>query len=229
MTSPQDNITALLQGMKSSVSAFEQTKDRALLQRIDSDFQRFAQLVTLFLIAERDSYYGFFLMSMTFRTNYAVSSIAGIRLGEYPPAFETNPLILLKYSLKEILYIFCHEIDHVVFNHPAEMVKSNPDGSPELFELFNYAADASVNDMLNNEIKQGKQFMQAPNGIVTSEVIKTKFQLPFVLPMESYQYYFDLIKHCEDMLGDQQQDGIAPIPGGKPGGEGNGDESRDAE
>ena len=60
MTSQQDNITALLQGIKSSVSAFEQTKDRALLQRIDSDFQRFAQLVTLFLIAERDSYYGFF-------------------------------------------------------------------------------------------------------------------------------------------------------------------------
>ena len=118
MTSQQDNITALLQGMKSSVSAFEQTKDRALLQQIDSDFQRFAQLATLFLIAERDSYYGFFLMSMTFRTNYAVSSIAGIRLGEYPPVFETNPLILLKYSLKEILYIFCHEIDHVVFNHP---------------------------------------------------------------------------------------------------------------
>ena len=224
MTSQQDDITALLQGMKSSVSAFEQTKDRALLQQIDSDFQRFAQLATLFLIAERDSYYGYFLMSMTFRTNYAVSSIAGIRLGEYPPVFETNPLILLKYSLKEILYIFCHEIDHVVFNHPAEMVKSNPEGSPELFELFNYAADASVNDMLNNEIKQGKQFMRAPKGIVTSEVIKTKFQLPFVLPMESYQYYFDLIKHCEDMLGDQQQDGIAPIPGGEPGGKGNGDE-----
>lgn len=224
MTSQQDNITALLQGMKSSISAFEQTKNRALLQQIDSDFQRFAQLATLFLIAERDSYYGFFLMSMTFRTNYAVSSIAGIRLGEYPPVFETNPLILLKYSLKEILYIFCHEIDHVVFNHPAEMVKSNPEGNPELFELFNYAADASVNDMLNNEIKQGKQFMQAPKGIVTSEVIKTKFQLPFVLPMESYQYYFDLIKHCEDMLGDQQQDGIAPIPGGEPGGKENGDE-----
>ena len=43
MTSQQDNISALLQGMKSSVSAFEQTKDRALLQQIDSDFQRFAQ------------------------------------------------------------------------------------------------------------------------------------------------------------------------------------------
>ena len=143
--------------MKSSVSEFEQTEDTAILQRIDADFQRFAQLVTLFLIAERDTYYGYFLMSMAFRTNYAVSTIAGIRLGEYPPVFETNPLILLKYSLKEILYIFCHEIDHVVFNHPAEMMKSNPEGNPELFELFNYAADASVNDMLNAEIKHGKK------------------------------------------------------------------------
>lgn len=214
MTNQQDNIAALLQDMKSSVSEFEQTEDTAILQRIDADFQRFAQLVTLFLIAERDTYYGYFLMSMAFRTNYAVSTIAGIRLGEYPPVFETNPLILLKYSLKEILYIFCHEIDHVVFNHPAEMMKSNPEGNPELFELFNYAADASVNDMLNAEIKHGKKFMQAPKGVVTSKVIRDKFRLSHVQPLESYQYYFDLIKHHANMLGEPQQDGIAPIPSG---------------
>lgn len=214
MTNQQDNIAALLQDMKSSVSEFEQTEDTAILQRIDADFQRFAQLVTLFLIAERDTYYGYFLMSMAFRTNYTVSTIAGIRLGEYPPAFETNPLILLKYSLKEILYIFCHEVDHVVFNHPAEMMKSNPEGNPELFELFNYAADASVNDMLNAEIKHGKKFMQAPKGVVTSKVIRDKFRLSRVQPLESYQYYFDLIKHNANMLGEPQQDGIAPIPSG---------------
>ena len=213
MTSQQDNIAVLLQDMKSSVSEFEQTEDMATLQRIDADFQRFAQLVTLFLIAERDTYYGYFLMSMAFRTNYIVSTIAGIRLGEYPPVFETNPLVLLKYSLKEILYIFCHEIDHVVFNHPAEMVKSNPESNPELFELFNYAADASVNDMLNAEIKRGKKFMQAPKGVVTSKVIRDKFRLSRVQPLESYQYYFDLIKHHADMLGEPQRDGIAPIPG----------------
>lgn len=214
MTNQQDNIAVLLQDMKSSVSEFEQTEDMTILQRIDADFQRFAQLVTLFLIAERDTYYGYFLMSMAFRTNYAVSTIAGIRLGEYPPVFETNPLILLKYSLKEILYIFCHEIDHVVFNHPTEMVKSNPEGNPELFELFNYAADASVNDMLNAEIKHGKKFMQAPKGVVTSKVIRDKFRLSRVQPLESYQYYFDLIKHHANMLGEPQQNGIAPIPSG---------------
>lgn len=213
MTSQQDNIAVLLQDMKSSVSEFEQTEDTAILQRIDADFQRFSQLVTLFLIAERDTYYGYFLMSMAFKTNYAVSTIAGIRLGEYPPVFETNPLILLKYSLKEILYIFCHEIDHVVFNHPAEMAKSNPESNPELFELFNYAADASVNDMLNAEIKRGKKFMQAPKGVVTSKVIRGKFRLSRVQPLESYQYYFDLIKHHANMLDEPQQDGIAPIPG----------------
>ncbi len=215
MTGDQNNIAALLQGMKASVGEFEQTKDPAILRRIEADFQRFAQLATLFLIAERDTYYGYFLMAMTFRTNFAVSTIAGIRLGEYPPVFETNPLILLKYSLKEILYIFCHEIDHVVFNHPAEMVKSNPEGNSELYELFNYAADASVNDMLNDEIKRGKKFMQAPKGIVTSAVIKAKFHLRYVQPLENYQYYFNLIKDRASMLGKPQRNGIAPVPGNK--------------
>lgn len=229
MTAQQDNIASLLQNMKSSVSEFEQTEDMTILQRIDADFQRFAQLATLFLIAERDTYYGYFLMSMAFRTNYTASTIAGIRLGEYPPVFETNPLILLKYSLKEILYIFCHEIDHVVFNHPAEMVKSNPEGNPELFELFNYAADASVNDMLNAEIKHGKKFMQAPKGVVTSKVIRDKFRLSRVQPLESYRYYFDLIKHHADMLGEPQQDGIAPIPSGGAKSNGAGDSDNEVD
>ncbi len=213
MKSNQENIATLLTEMKRSVSEFEQTRDTAILERIDNEFQRFAQLVTLFLIAERDTYYGYFLMAMTFRVNYGASTIAGIRLGEYPPVFETNPLVLLKYSLKEILYIFCHEIDHVVFNHPAEMMRANPEGAPELFELFNYAADASVNDMLNSEIEQGRRFMQPPEGIVTSAVIQEKFHLAGVEPMESYRYYFDLVKDRADATSTARQNGIAPIPG----------------
>lgn len=212
MTAAGNDIVSLFASMQNCVKQYEQTGDCAFLEQVETEFQNFAQLVTLFLVSERDSYYGYFLMAMSFRVDFASRSIAGIRLDQYPPVFETNPLVLLKFSLKETLFIFCHEVDHVVFNHPAEMVSSNPGRDPRFFELFNYAADASVNDMLCNEIANGKRFMEAPKGIITSETIQQKFDIEYVRPSESYQYYFDLIKGYADDLEIKREPGIAPIP-----------------
>ena len=188
--------------------------------------------MALFLVSERDTYYGYFFMAMTFRADFTGTSIAGIRLDQYPPVFETNPLILMRYPLKEIVYIFCHEVDHVVFNHPAEMVRSNPEGDPEKYRLFNLAADAAVNDQLNQEIAGGKKFLRMPKGAVTSQTLKKTFGLRSVKSGESYQYYYDLIKGKDK--GEKPEDGpegsdgnggagtgdgengVAPIPGTTP-------------
>ena len=231
-TDNAENIAGLYDLLRSEVDQFEQARSSGLLDEIDCNFQRFARLVALFLVSERDTYYGYFFMAMTFRTDFACTSIAGIRLDQYPPVFETNPLILMRYSLKEIVYIFCHEVDHVVFNHPAEMVRSNPEGDPEKYRLFNLAADASVNDQLNQEIAAGKKFLRMPRGAVTSQTLKKTFGLRSVKPGESYQYYYDLIKDKGEKLenspagsdgnggaGDGDNGtGVAPIPGTTPQG-----------
>lgn len=162
MPSDQRGIAELYREMHALAVSFESSPNPHALERLDRGFERFAQLVTLFLVSERDTYYGYFFMAMTFRANPSMQAIAGILLDAYPPVFEANPLRLFKLSLKEILYAFCHEVDHVVFNHPAEMVKGNPERDPELFKLFNYAADASVNDQLNYEIERGRKFLSAP-------------------------------------------------------------------
>ena len=231
-TDNAENIAGLYDLLRSEVDQFEQARSSGLLDEIDCNFQRFARLVALFLVSERDTYYGYFFMAMTFRTDFACTSIAGIRLDQYPPVFETNPLILMKYSLKEIVYIFCHEVDHVVFNHPAEMVRSNPEGDPEKYRLFNLAADAAVNDQLNQEIADGKKFLRMPKGAVTSQTLKKTFGLRSVKPGESYQYYYDLIKDKGEKpenspagsdgnggAGDGDNGtGVAPIPGTTPQG-----------
>ena len=104
-------------------------------------------------------------MNMQFSVNFAVNSIAGIKLNTFPPVFESNPLLLCKFKLKEILYVICHEIDHIVLNHPAEMVKANPTKDEQTFYEFNLAADASVNDRINHEIKaENRAFLSAPEG-----------------------------------------------------------------
>lgn len=194
MTS-SEGIVELHREIREAVIRYEKTSDEAVLAYINDGFRRFAQLVTLFLVSERDTYYGYFFMAMVFRPNPSMDAIAGILLDAYPPIFEANPLRLFKFSLKEILHVFCHEVDHVVFNHPAEMVRSNPEKRPDLFRLFNYAADASVNDQLNYEADRGKKFLSPPRGIITSQFISEQFGIAHVAPRQDYLYYFNLIKN----------------------------------
>lgn len=190
------DITTLLYEIKENIRSIESGDAReSLLIGVRTDFLELIELIKLFLISERDTYYGYFLMNMQFRVNYQSNSIAGIKLNEFPPVFESNPLLLCKFSLKEIIYIVCHEIDHVVLNHPAEMIKANPDENSETFYEFNLAADAAVNDRINHEIKTEKHlFMSGPDGLITSDSLSRMFGLKGIRPMENYAYYFTLIK-----------------------------------
>jgi predicted metal-dependent peptidase len=190
------NITEILYRIKTNITAIEGGDTRKpIIDEIEADFYDLMELIKLFLISERDSYYGYFLMNLKFSANPFSNSIAGIKLNTFPPVFESNPLLLCKFTLKEIIYIVCHEIDHIVFNHPTEMVKANPEKNEDVFYLFNLASDAAVNDRINHEIdKEKKTFMSPPEGLITSSVIAKMFNIKSVLPMENYAYYFSLIK-----------------------------------
>lgn len=191
-----NDITALLFRIKENIKAIENGDTREpILDEVRSDFLDMVELMKLFLISERDSYYGYFLMNMQFRANFYVGSIAGIKLNTFPPVFEANPLLLCKFKLKEILYVMCHEIDHIVLNHPAEMVKANPTQDPDRFYEFNLAADAAVNDRIDHEIKEEKHnFLLHPDGIITSKVLSEMYHLGRIRNLENYAYYFELIQ-----------------------------------
>ena len=203
------DITKLLYRIKENIRAIEtEGALPPLLEEVRSDFLELMELAKLFLISERDSYYGYFLMNMQFSVNFAANSIAGIKLNTFPPVFESNPLLLCKFRLKEILYVICHEIDHIVLNHPTEMVKANPAQDEQTFYEFNLAADASVNDRIDHEIAaEGRAFLARPDGVITSWVLQKMYRLRSIIPMESYAYYFGLIcgkKEKEDQLGNGQ-------------------------
>ncbi len=207
------NITETLYRIKENIKKIEGgDTSTPLLDQVRSDYLELLELIKLFLISERDSYYGFFLMNMQFSANFRANSIAGIKLNTFPPVFEANPLLLCKFTLKEILYIVCHEIDHVVLNHPTEMVKANPSGNQQTFNEFNLAADAAVNDRINYEIIAEKHnFLSAPDGLITSAVLKKMFRMKTILPMEHYAYYFNLIRDKRQKQ--EQNDGTESMNG----------------
>lgn len=200
------DIVQLLYGIKVNIAAIEKgDRSPQLFDQVRHDCVEMLELMKLFLIAQRDSYYGYFMMNLTYEMDFSVRSIAGIVLGSFPPVFRTNPLLLCKFSLKEILFIVCHEIDHIVFNHPTEMLKANPEKDPEVFEKFNLAADAAVNDRILQEIKnENRLFLAAPEGHISSQVLGKMFQLRNIAPLESYLYYFNLIRKKESAKQKQQ-------------------------
>ena len=207
-----EDITGILYRIKENIKAVEGgDESEPTLEGIRTDYLSLLELIKLFLISERDSYYGYFLMNMQFRADFCGNFIAGIRLNEFPPVFEANPLLLCKFRLKEILYVVCHEIDHVVLNHPAEMVKANPAGDPDLFRRFNLAADAAVNDRIDHEITAEKHgYLSHPDGVITSSVLSRMFRLGNIPEMENYAYYFNLIKGRNPQ---QKQNGGLPLNG----------------
>ena len=190
------DIAQLLYGIKVNIAAIEDgDRTPQLLDEVRRDCIQMLELMKLFLISQRDSYYGYFLMNLSYEVDFTSRSIAGIVLGHFPPVFRTNPLLLCKFTLKEILFIVCHEIDHIVFNHPAEMLKANPQRDPELFEKFNLAADASVNDRMLLEMEEEERsFLSAPKGHISSEALGKMFKLRNLRKLESYLYYFERIR-----------------------------------
>ncbi|MDY4146133.1 MAG: VWA-like domain-containing protein [Bacilli bacterium] len=192
-----NDVVSLLYQIKDNIKLLNNENSKEQLNNIKNDFLEMMELLKLFLISERNTYYGYFLMNMKFEVNFGTDSIAGIKLNTFPPVFESNPLNLCRFKLKEIIYIICHEIDHIVLNHPTEMVKINPNKIPELFHKFNLAADAAVNDRLNDEIAHKNKYLSEPEGIITSKVLEKMFNLKDVKPLENYAYYYNLIKDLE--------------------------------
>ena len=195
-----NDIIEVLLRIKENIKIIEGgDEDESLLDKVRSDFIEMLELIKLFLISERDSYYGYCLMNMQFNADFSSNAIAGIKLNTFPPLFVANPLLLCKLRLKEILYIICHEIDHIVLNHPAEMVKLNKIQEPNIYQKFNLAADASVNDRINYEItKENRNFLLCPKGAITSVVLSKMYELSYIREMENYIYYFELIRSKKD-------------------------------
>ena len=95
------DIAQLLYGIKVNIASIE-NGDRTpqLFDEVRRDCMQMLELMKLFLISQRDSYYGYFLMNLTYEVDFSSRSIAGILLGHFPPVFRTNPLLLCKFSLK---------------------------------------------------------------------------------------------------------------------------------
>ena len=195
-----NEILKLLESIKEKIELVEASDEsKELLNEIRSQFILFIEKAQLILIAHKEVYYGYFLLNMETRVNFYEDVIAAVSFENNPVKFISNPLLLCKMSLPEILFVICHEIDHILYNHPSDFAKYVTSPNKEKHYKFNLAADAAINDVLIHEIEKRRlNFLKAPKGVVTSntikEIVKNNNCDAIVTYRENWLSYYSAIK-----------------------------------
>lgn len=181
--------------MQENIHIVEDDEQNAeALKEVRSNFLALFEYIKMFLIAKKERYYGYFLMDFSLNIDFSFNADAAVNIDKYPFEMMINPLLLGTYTIKEMVFIVCHEIEHIVLDHPAQDRIMNKDRDPDVSMDLNLAMDASVNDRLIWDIKEADlKMMSDPNNGVTSTFLSDTFELK-LKKMENYLYYYSYIK-----------------------------------
>ena len=169
------------------------------LNAVKDAFLKVFDMIKMIMITKQDRYYGCFLMNFELSIDFHSYHDAGVSIDVYPFRMTINPLLLGLHTLPEIVYTICHEIEHIVLNHPSDGVRYNLDKDPAIGCKLNFAMDASINDRLTMDSSTNKQSVMAePNDVITSRFLS-----------DFYDYYFSKIPDRNGV----PEDGIVIVVG----------------
>ena len=189
-----EDILYQLQELKTNIELVEENKsNKEALNKVYISFTNVYEHIKSFLILKKERYYGYFLMNLKLEIDFYKDITAGVSLNSDPFTLTINPLLLGKYKIKEIIYIICHEIEHIVLDHPSEIIRINNSLNPNETQKLNIAMDTSINDRLNYEITTHSNIISTPPTVIDSNVFKKMYKLKSVQSMQDYLYYYRLI------------------------------------
>ena len=175
--------------------------DKEALQAVKDTFLIVFDMIKLIMISKQERYYGLFLMNFELRVDFSAYHDAGVSIDSFPFRMTVNPLLIGLKTLPEMIYIFCHEIEHIVLNHPVDGIKYNPKKDPEIGFRLNVAMDVSINDRLTEDNKHnGFDVIAEPEDAFTSAALRDLFKI-HVKELQAFDYYFDRIPEPSDDIG----------------------------
>jgi len=175
--------------------------DKQIESEATESFLQLFDLIKMFLILKKERYYGYFLLNMDTKLDFHYSHAAGVNADTYPFTLKINPLHMRRYSIKEMVFIVCHEIEHLVLNHPAEGLRLNKEKDLKKHMLLNIAMDASVNDRLDMEIeKYDIGMMKCPGDVITSKFLSGQCNRKLTPLREFTYYYYNIPKNMVGVI-----------------------------
>jgi len=190
----EHDIVCCHEQLQKSIHAVERDEhDREALEKVTETFLAIFDMIKMIMISKQDRYYGVFLMNLELRIDFSSYFDASVNIDAFPFQMTVNPLLIGLRSLSEMIYILCHEIEHIVLNHPADGIKYNPDKDPQIGFKLNIAMDASINDRLTMDSTANKfRVITQPEGAVTSGYLQEKFKI-HIKQLQAFDYYFERI------------------------------------
>lgn len=184
--------------MQKNIRAVERNEtDKEALKAVTENFLALFDMIKMIMITKQDRYYGLFLMNFDLRIDYTVYYDAAVNIDAFPFRMIINPLLIGIQTLPEIIYVICHEIEHIVLNHPVDAIKYNPQNDPIVHHKLNIAMDASINDRLSMDSKKNKfSVISEPEDVITSTYLREEYRV-HVKELQAFDYYFERIPEPE--------------------------------
>lgn len=175
--------------------------------KVENDFYTFLMQIKVFLLQNYDTYYSIYFYLLEFSVSFSNSFIAYIDCLSSPLKLVVSSINLVKLkSVSEVIYVICHEIEHVLLLHPYSNLRLNKNGDKEIQIKLNIAMDASVNDRLDDKIDFNNiDYIYPPSGVIKSNYIAKLIHYNVdVYRSQSFYYYYKLIKNIKIDVNDPQ-------------------------
>ena len=148
------------------------------LVAVEELFLTLFNMIKMILILRQERYYGIFLMNFDLKIDFTSYYDAGVNIDSFPFRMTVNPLLIGLKSLPEMIYVFCHEIEHIILKHPVDSIKYNPQKDPIIGYKLNVAMDASINDRLTADNKANEfNIISEPKDAITSNYLRDNFKI----------------------------------------------------
>ena len=193
-------------------SAISGTIDEETLQTLENIANEVIEFTKMYLISSVDRFYGIYFLGLNISVDFSISAPAAVSLSK-PYSMMINPLRWIdvesktSYEHSDFIGDVIHEILHLVFGHPADLISNKNDYS---HTKLNIAADAAVNDVILDEIKlDGHNKIRLTKDVITSTKVKkyieeylfkklNKITIINVDKGKDIYYYLDLLELIED-------------------------------
>ena len=198
------DIESCYERYKERVGALETDPENGLLKsEVAEDFRCLYELIKMLMIMKKERLYGHFLLNINMVVDFDFRSPAGVTMDTMPFTMRVNPVRMSRYSIRQIIFILCHEIEHLILNHPVEARRINKEKDPHNDKVLNVAMDASINDRLIDEVEEfDLKIMEFPGDGITSEFLSMLFEKEFQSLREFTYYYYNFPSKKRVLLDD---------------------------
>ena len=192
----KERIIRLICRLREKIEYIENgTADDSYYETVEKDINELLGIIQFLLISKPGFYYGYFLINATFEIDYQYDEAVKFEVENFRLVFKINPCLFCKYKFKEMVYLVCHEIDHIVYGHIFERIELEQNGADKdtLFK-FDMAADTEINENLDAKAEECENsWLQPPKERMNLEKIEKIFDVSEELKYMPSDEYFELI------------------------------------